>query len=88
MAEAYHGTAQQLLRRYGHEMLYSDLENSVPEERNAVAAFAKIVRRCATDFLASPCFPHSLPAWNLVERELPGFGERLIEAADGGHGNR
>lgn len=81
VAEAYHGTAQQLLRRYGHEMLFSGLENTVPDERKAVAAFSKIVRKCANDFLHAPAFPNSLPAWSVVERELPGFGERLIEAS-------
>ena len=82
VADAYLGTAQQFLRRYGHEMVFNGLEDSVPEEKRAVAAFAKIVRECTNQFHAAPRMPLSLPPWSVVERELPGFGERLREAAN------
>ena len=82
VADAYTGTAQQFLRRYGHEMIFSGLEDSMQEEKRTVAAFAKIVRETAKEFHVAPKIPQSLPPWSVVERELPGFGERLREAAN------
>ena len=84
VAEAYTGTALQFLRRYGHDMIYNGLEDSIEEEKKAVAAFAKIVREAAKDCLATPKIPQTLPPWNMVERELPGFGERLRDAVQTG----
>ena len=81
VVDAYQGSAQQLLRRYRHEMLFNGLEDSSDEEKRIVAAFAKVVRNAAKDFLENPTFQPALPPWSLVERELPGFGQRLLEAA-------
>lgn len=81
VAEAFLGTAQQLLRRYRHEILFNGLEDSGDEESRAVTAFAKVVRNAARDFISNPVLPPTLPPWSVVERELPGFGQRLREAA-------
>lgn len=77
LADTYTATAQVLLTRYSHEMLFNGLEQTSAEERQAVTVFARLIKQVAQDCLKTPPTVANLPSWESLIERVPDFSDSL-----------
>lgn len=77
LADAYLATAQVLLTRYEHEAMFNGLESAAAEERQAVKAFARMIRQVAGDSVDTRPTLATLPSWASIIERLPAVASNL-----------
>ena len=77
LSEAYLATAQMLLTRYAHEVIFNGLDSAAGEELRAVKAFSRMIRQVAGESLAARPLTASLPPWQVAVERIPDLPERL-----------
>ncbi len=74
--------AQDTIGRYYADALLNGLKFDRHAEEEAVAVFAKGLRRAATEFSEDPLGLPQIPNWNRVLAAIPEFFDLLVDAVD------
>jgi glucosyl-3-phosphoglycerate synthase len=78
----YVRTAEDTIARYYADAMLNGLKFDRHAEEMAVAAFAKCLRRSASEFIEDPTGLPLIPNWNRVLAAIPEFFELLQDAVD------
>jgi glucosyl-3-phosphoglycerate synthase len=80
LASIYREQALTMIPKYRADALAGGLEYNEKKEREAVETFSMAVEKALE--LPGEAIPEPLPAWNAIEKMVPGLKEAIVEAVE------